>query len=52
MPPMSTHLAENIKLRLDTETLRALERLAQAGDRTVAAEIRRAVRKHIAEEAQ
>lgn len=45
---MSTHLTENLKVRLDTESLRALERLAEEGDRTVAAEIRRAIRAHIA----
>ncbi len=49
MPPMSTHLAETLKLRIDTETLRALERLARDGDRTIAAEVRRVLRKHVAE---
>jgi predicted transcriptional regulator len=51
MPPVSArqHLSEKINLKLDTETLRALERLADAGDRTVAAEMRRALRKHVAE---
>lgn len=46
----TSHLSENLKVRLDTETLKALERLAAAGDRTVAAEIRRALRAHIAKE--
>ncbi len=47
---MSEYLKENIKLRLDTETLRALEELAKAGDRNVSQEIRRAIRKHLAEQ--
>ncbi len=46
---MGEILKENIKLRLDTETLQALERLAEEGDRTVAAEMRRALRKHVAD---
>jgi len=41
------HLTENVKLRIDPETLRALEVLADKGDRTVAAEMRRALRTHI-----
>lgn len=41
-------LEENIKLRLDTETLRALERLAAEGDRNVSQEIRRALRAYVA----
>jgi predicted transcriptional regulator len=41
------HLTENVKLRIDSETLRALERLAERGDRSVAAEMRRALRSHI-----
>ncbi len=49
VPHMSEHLKENIKLRLDTETLRAIEALAKAGDRNVSQEIRRAIRKHVAE---
>ncbi len=44
---MSTHLNENLKLRIDTETLRALEALAKAGDRNVSQEIRRALRFHV-----
>jgi hypothetical protein len=32
---MSEHLKENIKLRLDTGALRALERLAEKGYRNV-----------------
>ncbi len=47
MPPVSTHLSENIKLRLDTETLTALKALAAAGDRNVSQEIRRALRFHV-----
>ena len=43
----SQHLNENVKLRLDSPTLRALERLAVQGDRTVAAEMRRALRDHV-----
>ena len=50
VPHMSEYLKENIKLRLDTETLRALEELAKAGDRNVSQEIRRAIRKHLAEQ--
>jgi predicted transcriptional regulator len=41
------HLTENVKLRIDSQTLRALERLAALGDRSVAAEMRRALRSHI-----
>jgi predicted transcriptional regulator len=44
---MSEHLTENIKLRLDRETLEALRRLADLGDRNVAQEMRRALRAHI-----
>ena len=47
MPHMAAHLKENVKLRIDEETLRTLERLAAEGDRTVAAEMRRALRAHI-----
>ncbi len=42
-------LTENLKLRLDRETLDELERVAAAADRTVAAEIRRAIRRYLAE---
>ena len=49
---VSEVLQENVKLRLDSETLRALERLAKAGDRNVAQEMRRALRKHVAEAEQ
>ncbi len=42
-------LTENVKLRIDRETLEALERRAAASDRTVAAEMRRAIRKYLAE---
>ena len=49
-PRKSTHLNENVKLRIDSDTLRALEQLAAAGDRTVAAEMRRALRAHIQRE--
>ncbi len=45
---MSEHLKENIKLRLDTETLRALERLAEKGYRNVSQEMRMALRAHVA----
>ncbi len=41
------HLTENVKLRLDRELLDALERLAHEGDRTVAAEMRRGLRRHV-----
>lgn len=41
------YLVENVKLRLDTETRRGLERLAEKGDRTLAAEMRRALRAHV-----
>lgn len=44
---MAAHLTENIKLRIDTELREELERLALLGDRTVAAEMRRALRKHV-----
>jgi hypothetical protein len=49
MPPVSSnqHLSEKINLKLDAETLRSLERLALLGDRTVAAEMRRALRAHV-----
>ncbi len=42
-------LTENVKLRLDRETLDELERVSAAADRTVAAEIRRAIRLYLAE---
>ncbi len=42
-------LTENVKLRIDSETLEALERLAAASDRTVAAEMRRAIRLYLAQ---
>jgi predicted transcriptional regulator len=45
---MSEHLKENIKLRLDTETLRALERIAEKGYRNVSQEMRKALREHVA----
>jgi predicted transcriptional regulator len=45
---MSEHLKENIKLRLDTETLQALERLAEKGYRNVSQEMRKALREHVA----
>ncbi len=48
VPRMSEHLKENIKLRLDTETLRALERLAEKGYRNVSQEMRMALRAHVA----
>ena len=47
---MSEHLTENIKLRLDTETLRALEEIAKKGDRNVSQEMRRALRRHVERE--
>lgn len=49
LPPVSSnqHLSEKIHLKLDAELLDALRRLAELGDRTVAAEIRRALREHV-----
>jgi predicted transcriptional regulator len=44
---MSEHLTENIKLRLDGETLEALRQLAASGDRNVAQEMRRALRAYV-----
>jgi predicted transcriptional regulator len=44
---MSEYLTENIKLRLDGETLEALKRLAALGDRNVAQEMRRALRAYV-----
>jgi hypothetical protein len=44
---MSEHLTENIKLRLDKETLEDIRRLAELGDRNVAQEMRRALRAYI-----
>ena len=41
---MSEHLKENVKLRLDSELLRRLERLADKGDRNVSQEMRRGLR--------
>ncbi len=41
------NLSVNVKLKIDEDTRLALEQLAQAGDRTVAAEMRRALRAHI-----
>jgi len=38
---------EQVKIRLEKDTLRTLERLARDGDRTVQAEMRRALRLHI-----
>jgi hypothetical protein len=42
------NLTEKVKLRLDVALLNALRRLAESGDRTIAAEIRRALRAHVA----
>jgi predicted transcriptional regulator len=41
------HLNVNVKLRIDEELQLALERLAILSDRTVAAEMRRALRAHV-----
>jgi hypothetical protein len=43
-----THLTERINLWLDKELFHQLEVLAVAGDRTIAAEMRRALRTHVA----
>ena len=47
--PVSTpqHLAENIKLRIDSELKAELERLALLGDRNLAQEMRRALRAYV-----
>ncbi len=48
--PMSTaetELTENVKLRISPADRRALAQIAKAGDRSVSAEIRRAIRSHI-----
>jgi predicted transcriptional regulator len=42
-----TYLTERINLWLDAELLHSLENLASRGDRTVAAEMRRALRSHV-----
>jgi predicted transcriptional regulator len=42
-----THLTERINLWLDKELFHQLEVLATAGDRTIAAEMRRALRAHV-----
>jgi Ribbon-helix-helix protein, copG family len=44
---MALYLTENVKLRITADMLEALKRLANEGDRTVAAEMRRALRRHI-----
>lgn len=44
------YLTNNIKLRIDDESFEALEALAKKGDRTVAAQIRRAIREHLQRE--
>jgi hypothetical protein len=41
------YLTEKVNLKLDVGTLDALRRLAELGDRTVAAEMRRALRAHV-----
>ncbi len=41
---------ENIKLRLDSETLQQLQERAREAERTVAAEIRLAIKAHLAVE--
>jgi predicted transcriptional regulator len=46
------YLTEKVNLKLDVELLDALRRLAEIGDRTVAAEMRRALRAHIARAAR
>ncbi len=43
------HLTVNVKLRIDQDLADELERLAKASDRTVAAEMRRGLRKHVAD---
>lgn len=44
---MATHLTEPVKFRIDSDLKRELEELAKNGDRTLAAEMRRALRKHV-----
>ncbi len=44
------HLDVNLKLRLDTPTHKAVQRLAKRGDRSVVQELRRAIRNHVAAE--
>ncbi len=39
---------ENIKLRIDTDTLQQLQERAKEAERTVAAEIRLAIKLHLA----
>ncbi len=41
------HLTENVKLRIDKPLLESLRTLAESGDRSVAAEMRRALRAHV-----
>ncbi len=43
-----TPMTVNVKLRIDDDLWAALQKLALAGDRTVAAEMRRALRDHVA----
>ena len=45
------NLDVNLKLRLDTPTHKAIQKLARAGDRTITQELRRAIRNHVAAEA-
>ncbi len=44
---MTTPLKVNVKLRIEDDLWAALQKLALAGDRTVAAEMRRALRDHV-----
>ncbi len=44
---MAEHLTVNVKLRIDEDLQLALERLAREGDRSVAAEMRRALREYV-----
>ena len=50
-PPMTTtgHLNVNVKLRIDGDLDEELKRLALLGDRSVAAEMRRALRHWVAQ---
>jgi len=41
------NLDVNLKLRLDTPTHKAVQKLARTGDRSVAQELRRAIRNHV-----
>ncbi len=42
-----TTMTINVKLRIDDDLYKALKRLADAGDRSVAAEMRRGLKAHV-----